>query len=116
MKSIAEVMTTLRTRMTDLFWKIATEKEAIEIDGMPGYNPKAQFVGGKVINQCSWVLTECLLNTDRATEGKSALHDIIRMVSVMPMETWGILNGIEGLWRLKKHHLLDTLIDEDTMA
>ena len=34
----------------DHFWKIAAEKEQIVMDGVPGYNEKAQFTNGKVIN------------------------------------------------------------------
>ena len=108
-------MQTLRRHMCDLFWKIAGEKEDIVLDGIPGYHPKAQFVAGKVINQCSYVLTDCLMGTEREDEAKAALTGIVRMVSGMPMETWGILNGIEGLWRLRQHGLLETLVDADTL-
>ena len=39
----------LQSRMKQLFWKIAEEKESITVDGVPGYSGKAQFTNGKVI-------------------------------------------------------------------
>ena len=36
--------------MTDLFERIAEGGLTLTLDGMPAYNEKAQFVGGKVIN------------------------------------------------------------------
>ena len=50
-----ECMDLLRQRMCSLFWKIAEEREAVTVDGVPGYNEKAQFAGGKVINLCTYV-------------------------------------------------------------
>lgn len=55
---------TMQQHMVMLFWNIARTQEAITIDGVPGYNEKAQFVGGKVINFCCYVVLEILKDTD----------------------------------------------------
>ena len=107
---------TMQQHMVSLFWKIAREKEEIVIDGTPGYNDKAQFVGGKVINFCCYVVLEILKETPDYDRGLAALGQIIRMTSPMPMETWGILNGIIGLRRLQTAGLLSQVVDEDTLT
>lgn len=105
----------MRHNMIELFWKIADEREELTMDGVRGYNEKAQFVGGKVINFCSYVVLELLKDTEDYEKGLKALKDVIRMVSVMPMETWGILNGITGLRRLGLAGVLNQAAGEDTM-
>ena len=106
----------LKSRMRRLFWKIAEEKEHIAIDGVPGYNDKAQFTNGKVINLCSWVVAEVLPGTAEEEKGLRALREIIRLAAGMKMETWGILNAMEGLYRLAQKGLLEAAVDEDVMA
>lgn len=106
----------LKSRLRRLFWKIAEEKEHITIDGVPGYNDKAQFTNGKVINLCSWVAAEVLPGTAEQAKGFLALREVIRLAAGMKMETWGILNAMEGLYRLKQKGLLDAAVDHDTMA
>lgn len=96
-----ECMELLRKRMCGFFWKIAEEKESITIDGVPGYNEKAQFVGGKVINLCSYAALFLGDNEEERQKMKQALGGIIDMCSGMEMETWGILNALTGLYRLK---------------
>ncbi len=97
--------------MVSLFQRAAESGLDLEIDGTPVYNERAQFVGGKVINQACYTVLE-LLNTG---ENLKQLGEIIRMVSDMPMETWGILNGISGLYRLKKAGLLEQVVEEATL-
>ena len=106
---------TMRQHMVQLFWKIAAEQKEITLDGVWGYNEKAQFVGGKVINFSCYVVLELLKDTADYNRGLKALKDVIRMVSDMPMETWGILNGVTGLRRLWLAGLLKQTVDEDTM-
>ena len=96
-----ECMELLRERTKRLFWKIADEKEDIHIDGVRGYNDKAQFVGGKVINLCSYVALSFAGSREEQERMLDALRDIIDMCAGMKMETWGILNGLTGLYRLK---------------
>ena len=109
-------MELLRQRMCGLFWKIAEEKEGIIIDGVPGYNEKAQFVGGKVINLCSYAAV--FFGKDEAERRKmlKALGGMIDMCSGMEMETWGILNGLTGLYRLKAEGVYDEVVSEKTEA
>jgi len=97
--------------MVSLFHRVVEGGLDLKIDGTPAYNERAQFVGGKVINQACFTAME-LLKTE---ESFKQLGDIIRMVSDMPMETWGILNGISGLYRLKKAGLLEQVVDEETL-
>ncbi len=102
----------LQQRMCRLFWKIADEKENITIDGVPGYNEKAQFVGGKVINLCSYVTLHFAADEDERRQMLNALRSIIDMCSSMKMETWGILNGIRGLYQLKLAGLYDQAVSQ----
>lgn len=97
--------------MTDLFQRISEGGLELEMDGVPVYNEKAQFVAGKVINHACYTVLE-LIGTE---ESQRELGRIIRMVSAMKMETWGILNGITGLYRLKKAGLLESIVDKDTL-
>lgn len=106
-----DCMDLLRRRMCSLFWKIAEEKEKITIDGVPGYNEKAQFVGGKVINLCSYVALTFSENDDEKKKMLDAMHELIVMCSKMEMETWGILNGLTGLYRLKTAGVYDRVVD-----
>lgn len=101
----------LRPIMTSLFKRVSEGGLDLVMDGTPAYNEKAQFVGGKVINQACYTALE-LLKTE---ESLKQLGDIIRMVSDMPMETWGILNGISGLYRLQKAGLLEKVVDQETL-
>ena len=97
--------------MKHLFDRIVEGGLELTIDGTPAYNEKAQFVGGKVINEACCVVQEFL----KTEESYQKLGDVIRMVSDMPMETWGILNGISGLYRLKKAGLLEKVVDPETL-
>ena len=106
---------TLKGRMESLFWKIAEEKEKIVIDGVPGYNEKAQFTNGKVINLCSFVVLDMLKGTENEEKGLRALKEIIHFTARMKMETWGILNAMEGLYRLAANGALDACADAETM-
>lgn len=103
-------------RICQLFWKIAEEKEHIAIDGMPGYQEKAQFTNGKVINLCSYATVDLLKDTARAKDSFRALGEIIHFTSRMKMETWGTLNAMEGIYRLHRHDMLEEIVDEETLT
>ena len=110
MKQVIE--TELRPIMISLFNRMVEGGLELQIDGTPAYNEKAQFVGGKVINLSCYTALE-LIKTE---ESLKQLGELIRMVHKMPMETWGILNGITGLYRLQKAGLLEKVVDEETLA
>ncbi len=110
-----EVWNKVKQNMIGLFWKIVNEREKLTIDGVCGYNERAQFVGGKVINFSSYVALELLKDTADYEKGLEALKEIISMAAGMPMETWGILNGITGLRRLQLRGLLEREVEENTM-
>lgn len=101
----------LKPIMADLFQRMAEGGLDLKVDGTPAYNEKAQFVGGKVINLGCYTALELLKTEESLTQ----LGDLIRMVHKMPMETWGILNGITGLYRLQKAGLLEKVVDQDTL-
>ncbi len=98
--------------MASLFKRVAEEGPGLVMDQIPVYNERAQFVGGKVINQTCYTALEII----RTEESLRKLTQIIRMVSDMPMETWGILNGITGLYRLQKAGIFDRVVDQETLA
>ena len=98
--------------MRELFWRIAEEKNGLTMDGVWVYNEKAQFVGGKAINLCSYVVTE-LLDEKEKQEGIPALKEIIPMCAELPMQTWGIFNAVKGLYRLKEKNMHRSVIDPD---
>lgn len=110
-----ELRVKMEQHMKELFWKIAEEKEGITMDGVPGYNARAQFVAGKVINLSCYVVLELLKGEESFEAGREALSQVIRMVSGMPMETWGILNGLTGLRRLQLAGMLEEVVDPQTM-
>ena len=101
--------------MVSLFWRTSENGRDFIMEGIPVYNEKAQFAGGKVINMGCYVVLEFLKGTEDYEGGLKALGKLIVQVSDLPMETWGILNGITGLYRLKKEGLLEQIIDETTM-
>lgn len=105
----------LRPKMVSLFWRTCEGGRDFVMEGVPVYNEKAQFVGGKVINMSCYVVLEFLKGTRDYEAGLEALRRLIAQVSDLPMETWGILNGITGLHRLEKAGILDQAVDKKTM-
>lgn len=101
--------------LKEYFNKIYEGKENLTIDGVRAYNDQAEFVGGKVINACSYVV----MNTDKdSSEYPSLLNklsEIIKFQSTLLMETWGMLNCLNGLYRLKLAGSFDRVIDEQTL-
>ncbi len=101
----------LKPIMISLFQRIKEGGLTLAMDGVPAYNPKAQFVAGKVINQSCFTALEFV----RTEESIDILSDIIQMMSTMEMETWGILHSITGLYRLHQQHLLEKVVDPQTL-
>ena len=99
--------------MKRLFWRIAEGGESFSMDGVWAYNEKAKFVGGKAINLCSYVVTE-LLEGEEYEEGVKKLKEIIDMSAKLPMQTWGILNAVTGLYRLERKGIRETAVSRDT--
>lgn len=101
----------LRPIVINLFNQIKGEGLALELDGIPAYNPEAQFVGGMIINFSTFVALE-LMKTE---ESLKDLGNIIRMASSMEMKTWGILGSLSGLCRLHAKGLLEKVVDAETL-
>jgi hypothetical protein len=101
--------------MKEYFKLIYDKKESLVIEGVQVYNPKAQFVGGKVINCCSYI---AMLEDKNSLEGESRLKqlkEIIDFTSKLPMETWGMLNGLVGLYRLKLKGVFEQVVKGETL-
>ena len=111
-----EKLALFQQRLIRLFWKVAEEKEHIIIDGVPGYNEKAQFTNGKVINLCSYVALHLLNGTEEKEKGFRALRQVIHFTARMKMETWGALNAIEGIYRLHHAGKLNEAVDAETLS
>lgn len=111
-----EKLELFQRRLIRLFWKVAEEKEEIAVDGVKGYNSEAQFTNGKVINLCSYVALNLLTETGEKEKGFQALRQVIHFTARMKMETWGILNAIEGIYRLYRAGRLAAAVDEETRS
>lgn len=96
--------------LKDLFYRIKEEGLDLHLDGVPAYNPRAQFVAGMVMNATSFTVVEVL----KEEESLKDLGNIFRMVSTMEMRTWGILSGITSFYRLHQHGLLHKVVDQET--
>lgn len=105
----------LRPKMVSLFWRTAEGGRDFVMEGVPVYNDKAQFVGGKVINMSCYVVLELLKGTKDYERGLKTLKEVISMAADLPMETWGILNGVTGLYRLRQAGLLEQAVTRETM-
>lgn len=101
----------LKPIVLELYQKIKEEGLSLKIDGVPAYNPDAQFVGGMLINTTSYIVTE-LIKTQKSLQ---ELGNIIRMASDMEMKTWGILGSLSGLYRLYKKGVLEQTVDSQTL-
>lgn len=97
------------------FDKIYESKLELEIDGVKGFNSKSQFVEGKVVNACSYVFESLPDNDENKSEVTKKVIEIISIMSERTYETWGILNCITALNRLRNKKQLDLLISPDVL-
>lgn len=109
MKEIVEK--DLKPVVLELYQQIVKEGLALKLDGIPAYNPDAQFVGGMLINTVSYIVLELIKTEKSFTE----LGNIIKMASKMEMKTWGILGSLNGLNRLHQKGILEKIVDADTL-
>lgn len=110
-----ESLMLLKQRMEQLFWKVAEEGESIRVDGEAGFNDRAQFTNGKVINLCAYVAAQAPKGSQQQEAICQAARRVIAFTAWMKMETWGMLNAMEGLYRLHQCGLLDACVDAQTM-
>ncbi len=100
--------------MKGLFYRISRSGEDFSIDGVWAYNENAQFVGGKMINLCSYVVTE-LMEGEEYQKGMALLPEIIARAASLPMKTWGILNAITGIFRLEQKGILEKAAEPEVL-
>ncbi len=113
MKSV--IINELYPFMKEMFYGIALEKENLKIDNIAVYNDKAQFVGGKIINFGSYVVTQLIDDKEEYKTGIDKLKKVINIGACLPMETWGILNALVGLYRLDQKGILHEVISDETL-
>ncbi|MGX7417357.1 hypothetical protein ACWOFR_00995 [Carnobacterium gallinarum] len=102
-----------------LFFNPVYEKKGeLIFDGVKAFNPKSQFVEGKLINAFSYYL----LNTDFPNE-QIKIENFQKFSQILDFlatqdnyATWGILNALIGLERLQKADLLTELVSPETLA
>lgn len=101
--------------MVQMYKKMVREGQDLVLDHVKAYNAAADFLGGKVINFCSYVVLH-ILKEDEYEEGLGDLRRMIVLCADMPMETWGILKALEGLYRLQRCHLLGRVVAQKELA
>ncbi|WP_125608125.1 hypothetical protein [Lapidilactobacillus bayanensis] len=88
---------------------VSSQQDNLVVDGVKAFNPKSQFVEGKVINAFSYLIIskkDTLEISDLCAQLKKTFH----FVAGRNFETWGILNCLTGMYRLQKNHLLENSI------
>lgn len=104
-----EIANRIHPFMKQLFYRIAQDGDGMTMDGVWVYNENAQFVGGKVINLCSYVVTELMQGTEQEA-AVQAMREIIKRSSDLPMKTWGILNAVIGIYRMEQKNIRRRII------
>ncbi|MGL1891212.1 MAG: hypothetical protein OCD02_06260 [Spirochaetaceae bacterium] len=93
---------------------VTKDKLNLEVDGIKAFNPKSQFVEGKVINAFSYIY-ETLDSTDEIPGIEQNLMDIIDLMSLREYETWGMLNCITSINRLHSKKMLNKVISPEAL-
>lgn len=101
----------LKPIMVNLFLRMVEHGHELVIDGMAAYDDNEYNVGGKVMDMGSYIALE-LIKTEESFE---QLRNLVSMVSQRPLRTWGILNGLSGVYRLKQAGLLETFLDGESL-
>jgi len=96
---------------------VHTQKTGLHIQGIEAFGKPDRFVGGKVVNAFAFLLCEDETMAARYPEGLAMLKDIIDFTADFEhMETWGYLNYVIGLNRLRKAGLLGKVLSPETEA
>lgn len=94
---------------------VSEEQDALVIDGVKAFNPKSQFVEGKVVNAFSYLLVD-KKDTPEFPKLAAEFQTVIQFVAGRTFETWGTLNCLTGLYRLAQNNLLDELVPASALA
>lgn len=94
------------------FEKIYREKDGLTIDGVKVFNSKDRFFSGKIVNAVSCVVTDKNITSEKEKEYINMAKDIISFVMPIYTETWGDLNYLIGIYRLKIHDKLEFVVDD----
>lgn len=89
--------------------KVYQEKSELKLSNVTAFNDKAQFLEGKIINGLSY----CLIHSPNKEHFDHITPDLFSYLAESEYETWGILNALFGLLRLKEHNLLDKYLTSE---
>ncbi|MBB4639529.1 hypothetical protein [Longimicrobium terrae] len=98
------------------FERIAAERGALAIDGVPAFSESDHFVGGKVISSMAYVLERTPRGTPEFARRVEMMRGIVDFVSRQPgYATWNHLYAIKGLHRLERAGLLDDVAPDSIL-
>lgn len=96
------------------FDEVYRERENLTIDGVKAFNSIDVFVAGKLINAFSYLVVEFSQDQDKFAEYKEKLRELVDFASNLEFKTWGSLNCMTGLYRLKKQGILSEVLRRET--
>lgn len=97
-----------------LISNILVYRENVSLDGVEVFKSGDVFLAGKIVNGACYVLT--MIDSDEEKEiWIKNVRNIIEFTAPMEMKTWGYLNYLMGLYRLKENNLLDKVLDVNTL-
>ncbi len=105
-----------RPSLSSLYARIVREGTGCVMDGVKVFNEKAPFLSGKIINLASYLLTDLNGAEPSPTDFITETRYIVALMSQLPTETWGTLNGVAGLYRLQQAGLLERAVDGESLA
>lgn len=95
---------------------IYSQQLDLHINGVFAFNPKSQFVEGKVINACSYVYESTPIDAPNKKIVGQQLTEIIDLMAAREFKTWGMLNCIIALHRLNQTQQLTEVVSEKSLA
>lgn len=92
---------------------ILTSGRALEMDGVRVFEGGDYFVAGKIVNGASYVVT--MGNEATRVDWLEKTKAVIDLTASMEMKTWGYLNYLMGLYRLKESGYLEIVLSGATL-
>ena len=96
------------------FNEVYRERENLTIDGVKAFNNIDTFVAGKMVNAFTYLVLQYTEDHKKFEEYKQKLSELIDFASNLEFKTWGSLNCMTGLYRLKKHGILSEVVGSET--
>jgi hypothetical protein len=89
-------------------------KKELTIDGVLGFTDKDVFVPGKVANAASYLMSNTDPCCDKYEEIVQKTRDILDFTAGIEMSTWGYINYVIGLYRLKQKGIFEKVVKPET--